>query len=1696
MATVVVAGASLGSVPVFVPAASAAAPPEAGQYVPVNPTRVVTRGSVPPVTTAAPNAAFTFTPTSVAGVPASVSAVQFQLSTNAAGTGTLIAYPAGAARPAITTILYRPNVPMSNDVVVKLGTNNQVSIANVPSTGTTAVTAPVWIDIVGYYTGATGGAAGSTYVPLAPSRLFTQRPMAAGVASAVAPLGLGGVPATGASAVMAQVTVGATGSTPAGGFAQVYPGPTAPSPATSDINYGADYFYTDLVPVKLGADGQFRVMTTTATTLTVDIVGYFGTGAGSTFVGLPATRLPGGDIPPGGTLTVPGLGQAGVPSSGVTALSYNLTAKGNGTTAGTPDNLVAYPADLPAPPVTGGFYYRSGIYFSTQQTTKIGTGGIKILNRSTGQSAHVFVDITGYYATARLPNAPSNASAVAGNASATVTWQPPTTGPAPAGYAVLTNPGNTVTDVNSASTTTQITGLTNGSEYTFSVAARNSSGSSAYSAPSAAVTPSAPQPPGVPLITDVYPRDGALRVSWAPPTIGSSALTSYHITTTPATTTTPAAPDATEAIVGGLTNGQRYAVTVTAVNGVGPGQPSQSSQPVAPRPADAPLAPAITALTPGNGSVTAQWVSPTDGGAPVTGYTVTASAKDVPPQSVHTDAGTTVAAIPGLVNGTAYTVSVVAVNSAGTSDPGSAGPVTAAVKLPPSAPTHVRAAVAAAGAIRVQWEAPQTPGTAVISAYTVTASPGGATVTAPGTATAATISGLDASTGYTFTVHAASADGTGPDSSPTAQLSPAASVTATPVVLSAAALGTLRQVTAGTLAFEQPPPEVAGLQAGQIIVAHPGPQLPGGLLRAVTATNTTNRLLIVSTRDAAVNEVLAAGGVVDDSTLDTGDIASFTPLVPGVRLRQPTIGGRTAAQGAPQIGNGARPSDLGGSVGIQNGALVIELEGTGQLDGSKPLPSKLEAQFSVQPHIRLHLHASLLHNIDTEFGLSLQTSGQIQAKGGLGRAGKIERTIAEFRLNCVDVQVLVLPVVICTDVTVKAELDGQFSYGMALSANFNREFGGALTSHNADVQAHAINIAGPGNGISNHPYVDASLRLSFPWEYDFQLYGALGPDLVVTPSLEFLVDSTQSPPAELRLGITVGAQFALSKLLGGKVLFHEDDLLTFFITLWQAGSSPWVSLASDHPDGTKVDEPVQFGLTGHGGLPTQVPAHWSMVEGTGEIGETTGRYAAHEVGYGVFKAVPDTLQVEPVFAGIMVGPNVPRQPGGVTARPGRLSADVGWTPPDSDGGSPITGYAVTGTPSIGTVLVGGSATTAHVPGLAPGVRYTFQVRAINAIGAGQPAAAAPVQPNEALIQIGSATDVAVDADGNPDSAGFAGDFGVRLSGDGRYAFFSTTAASNLAPPDVAGMPGFYLLRKNLVTGDIDLASRGPDGRTPQPISPSGRAYPNQHDADSFDVDQDGSIVAYTTDSGVVLVHDIAHRTTWTASSADLGGGDSSPLINDTGAVVSLIAGGHLYRYTPLGRTQIDACPTGTPCVEDQSLSGDGNRLLAVEAVAGVGNVIVYTVGGSPVDMSPAFGHAETARLSPDGRLVLAGIFANIEGHHNGLALTPVGSKITEADYIETTNNEFQPWALSRDGRITAYNAARDPANPDDTTFAGKVWNGAVGASVRLPGPAGVRGETQLDLTDNGQLVAWTRCGPTDLDFLCDIQPGAWVQRYA
>ena len=90
----------------------------------------------------------------------------------------------------------------------------------------------------------------------------------------------------------------------------------------------------------------------------------------------------------------------------------------------------------------------------------------------------------------------------------------------------------------------------------------------------------------------------------------------------------------------------------------------------------------------------------------------------------------------------------------------------------PGAPTNVQATAADAEAV-VSWDPPADEGTSPISGYTVTSNPGDHAVQTPdGTTTQATVPGLTNGQAYTFTVHATNDAGDGPESDPSGPVTP------------------------------------------------------------------------------------------------------------------------------------------------------------------------------------------------------------------------------------------------------------------------------------------------------------------------------------------------------------------------------------------------------------------------------------------------------------------------------------------------------------------------------------------------------------------------------------------------------------------------------------------------------------------------------------------------------------------------------------------------------------------------------------------------------------------------------------------------------------------------------------------------------------------------------------------------------------
>jgi hypothetical protein len=262
-----------------------------------------------------------------------------------------------------------------------------------------------------------------------------------------------------------------------------------------------------------------------------------------------------------------------------------------------------------------------------------------------------------------IPSAPIIGTATAGDTQATVTFSPPlSNGGSPiTGYTATSSPGGIVST--GAGSPLTVAGLTNGTAYTFTVVATNANGNGPASAPSNSVTPRATQ-------TITFANPGAQAFGTTPTltaTASSGLAVTFTSTTTSVCTITPTGTLAFLAAGPCSINADQAgnaaflpATTVTqpfAVNAVLPG------------------APVIGIGAPGNGQATINFGAPaSNGGAAITSYRATCN----PGGFTATGAGSPLT-VTGLTNGTPYTCSVTATNSAGT------GPASATVSVTPSA---------------------------------------------------------------------------------------------------------------------------------------------------------------------------------------------------------------------------------------------------------------------------------------------------------------------------------------------------------------------------------------------------------------------------------------------------------------------------------------------------------------------------------------------------------------------------------------------------------------------------------------------------------------------------------------------------------------------------------------------------------------------------------------------------------------------------------------------------------------------------------------------------------------------------------------------------------------------------------------------------------------------------------------------------
>lgn len=183
------------------------------------------------------------------------------------------------------------------------------------------------------------------------------------------------------------------------------------------------------------------------------------------------------------------------------------TAQVNGTPADLASTEIYDPATniwLTGPPMIHTHSYAGATALATGQVFVAGFSLTNVTATSTGSpTASAQSQVRTHSTTGptpgtdiltTVPAVPGNVHATAGNGAATVSWSAPLSGGSPiTSYTITVSPGGSTKTVSGSAISAAVTGLTNGTRYTFTVTATNALGDGQPSAPSNGVTPSAPQ---------------------------------------------------------------------------------------------------------------------------------------------------------------------------------------------------------------------------------------------------------------------------------------------------------------------------------------------------------------------------------------------------------------------------------------------------------------------------------------------------------------------------------------------------------------------------------------------------------------------------------------------------------------------------------------------------------------------------------------------------------------------------------------------------------------------------------------------------------------------------------------------------------------------------------------------------------------------------------------------------------------------------------------------------------------------------------------------------------------------------------------------------------------------------------------------------------------------------------------------------
>lgn len=392
---------------------NAASPVGGGTFHSLIPTRILDTRDGTGGVAAAPLGSGTTLTVQVAGrggVPATgVSAVVLNATvTDTTGSSFLTVWPRECPMPLVSNLNWTAGVTVPNLVVVALGDSGQLNIYNLFGNANVVFDVAGWFGDASNSTGAEG-----LFNALTPARLLDTRngqgPVGQMQTINLQVTGAGGVPATGVSAVVLNVTV-TNPTVPS--YLTAWPAGAA-RPLASNLNFVPGQTVPNRVIVKVGAGGQVSLFNFLGSTdVVVDVNGWFTDASnlsGGTamtgvkpgrafdtrpgFTGPPPSKTP---LGPGGTAAIDFLNGSNISAAVANVTATNPTASGY---------LTLYPDGVPRP-------LASDLNFVPGETVPnlafVGTGGpnVGFTMFNFQGNTDVIVDLFAFFGPRVLPLTP------------------------------------------------------------------------------------------------------------------------------------------------------------------------------------------------------------------------------------------------------------------------------------------------------------------------------------------------------------------------------------------------------------------------------------------------------------------------------------------------------------------------------------------------------------------------------------------------------------------------------------------------------------------------------------------------------------------------------------------------------------------------------------------------------------------------------------------------------------------------------------------------------------------------------------------------------------------------------------------------------------------------------------------------------------------------------------------------------------------------------------------------------------------------------------------------------------------------------------------------------------------------------------------------------------------------------------------